>query len=142
MQNEYKDIEGITAILKYNDTILIGKRSTSKSLAPDRWNFIGGRVEEGESVFEACIREVKEETNIDISDLRIVLIGTKDISWGDNSLIHMNTFYIDISNIDILCVKLNEEHSELHFCNINDFKDFNIIGYTEEEIREFFDFCS
>ena len=35
------------------------------------WNGIGGKIEEGETIFQAAIRECEEETNIKIDDLDI-----------------------------------------------------------------------
>ncbi|MCX6807584.1 MAG: NUDIX domain-containing protein [Patescibacteria group bacterium] len=43
----------------------------------DLWNLPGGRVESGESPWEAVIREVKEETGLDVEVKRLVGIYTK-----------------------------------------------------------------
>lgn len=39
------------------------------------WNFPGGRVEDGETPEQACIREVKEETGYDIKVLKLLRGG-------------------------------------------------------------------
>ena len=43
-----------------------------------KWNAIGGKIEPGEDPFAACIREVREETGLAISDpkLRALLVIT------------------------------------------------------------------
>lgn len=36
------------------------------------WHFPGGRIDEGEEAIEGLIREVKEETNLEITDIKPV----------------------------------------------------------------------
>jgi 8-oxo-dGTP diphosphatase len=43
-----------------------------------RWNAIGGKIQPGEDPFAACVREVREETGLEISapSLRVLLVVT------------------------------------------------------------------
>ena len=45
-------------------------------------SFPGGHVEDGETLEESIIREMKEETGLDIKNPR--LVGIKDWPWGNN----------------------------------------------------------
>lgn len=56
-----------------NNKVLVQKRTKHNW---DGMAFPGGHVEKGESVIRSTIREVKEETNLDISNLQCV--GFKD----------------------------------------------------------------
>lgn len=47
---------------------LITKRKMDKRWAPGWWEVPGGGVMAGENSFQAALREVKEETGIDVSD--------------------------------------------------------------------------
>ncbi|HJT57325.1 MAG TPA: NUDIX domain-containing protein [Ktedonobacteraceae bacterium] len=44
--------------------ILLGRRNMNPALG--KWTFFGGYVDRGEKVEDAAIREVKEETNLDV----------------------------------------------------------------------------
>jgi len=50
-------------------------------------NFPGGKVEKLESIYESCIREIKEETNLDIKDL----VDCGYYEWNDtiNDIRHL-----------------------------------------------------
>jgi 8-oxo-dGTP diphosphatase len=54
--------------------VLLGLRSSSKKVWPDHWDAIGGRVETGESLDAALIREVQEE--ISVTPISFELIAT------------------------------------------------------------------
>ena len=62
-----KTIEVVAAIIKKDDKIFITKRSYGEFI--DMWEFPGGKVEVGETQEEALIREIKEELELDITNL-------------------------------------------------------------------------
>lgn len=66
-------------IIKHGDEVLLCKRSPKESL-PNHWSIPGGGIENGESPGQAAIREVHEETNIELTtDLDLVgMIDTKN----------------------------------------------------------------
>jgi 8-oxo-dGTP pyrophosphatase MutT (NUDIX family) len=50
--------------------ILLQERDEHAPVEPERWCFVGGAVEDGESVEAAAYRELEEETGIVCDDLR------------------------------------------------------------------------
>ena len=76
---------------------------------PDDWHWvsIGGAVEEGESVEEGALRELREETGIVVSPLALsppVHVGTHDFSWDGVHYRSHSTFFalaLDLSLIHI-----------------------------------------
>jgi 8-oxo-dGTP diphosphatase len=51
-------------VVQHTGKILLGRRNMNPSLG--KWTFFGGYVDRGEKVEDAAIREVKEETNLDV----------------------------------------------------------------------------
>ena len=67
---------GIGVMIKNGNKILLGHRNINRKdtggiFEPDTWTFPGGKQEFNETIFAGAIREVKEETNLDIDDLEI-----------------------------------------------------------------------
>ena len=62
-----KTIEVVAAIIKKGDKIFITKRSYGEFA--DMWEFPGGKIELGETQEQALIREIKEELELDITNL-------------------------------------------------------------------------
>ena len=67
---------GIGVMLLDDDKILLGHRATNKKdtggiYETDCWTLPGGKQEYDETIYEAAIRETKEETNLDISELSV-----------------------------------------------------------------------
>lgn len=74
---------GLGIMIKDGNKILLGRRcanatDTGGIYEPGSWTFPGGKQEYDETMIEGAIREVKEETNLDISDLQF-FSATDDI---------------------------------------------------------------
>lgn len=62
-----KHIEVVAAIIKYQDKILCVQRGKGKyDYISLKYEFPGGKVEKGESLTEAIVREIQEELSLDI----------------------------------------------------------------------------
>lgn len=60
-----KRIEVVAAIIFYNEQILCVQRSTNKlSYISEKFEFPGGKIEQGESKIEALEREIMEELSV------------------------------------------------------------------------------
>lgn len=66
---------GAGAVVLDGETVLLVRRS-AEPLA-GQWSLPGGKLELGETVEQAIIREVREETSLDIEPLR--LLGVYDL---------------------------------------------------------------
>mgnify|MGYP002856908980 CR=1 FL=1 len=67
---------GIGVMIKKGNKILLGHRvnkavDTGGIYEPDSWCLPGGKQDYDETIFECAIREVKEETNLNISRLEV-----------------------------------------------------------------------
>ncbi|KKR07039.1 MAG: Nudix hydrolase 1 [Parcubacteria group bacterium GW2011_GWC2_39_14] len=72
MENKFVKI-GVGVIIIRDDKVLLGLRQGSHGAG--EWAFPGGKVEFGETIFEAAIREAKEESGIDVTDLELISIA-------------------------------------------------------------------
>ena len=55
------------SVIEYKNKILITKR-LNKNFLPGLWEFPGGKIEKNETAIQTIIREVKEETNLSVSN--------------------------------------------------------------------------
>ena len=61
-----KTVEVVAAIIEKDNKILCTQRSIDDPYLSLKWEFPGGKIEEGETHKQALIREIKEELNLDI----------------------------------------------------------------------------
>ncbi len=82
----------------------------------DYWFTVTGSVEVGESIVDAVKREIKEETNLNVSEILDLKWGSV-YSWGgeDHS---ENNFLVFIKKGKII---LNEENVDFEWLSLNDF---------------------
>jgi 8-oxo-dGTP diphosphatase len=62
-------------IINEKNQILLGHRVSTEDTGgifePNTWTLPGGKMDYNETIYECAIREVKEETNLDIRDLEV-----------------------------------------------------------------------
>jgi len=98
-----KTIEVVAAVILDNDKILCVQRNASKfEYIAFKYEFPGGKVEQGESNEQALVREIAEELNLDIQVEKHFL--TVDHSYPDFRII-MHSFICRGLTYDL---KLNE----------------------------------
>lgn len=64
----------VAAVIRDQGAFLACRRASHKTLA-GKWEFPGGKVEAGESDYEALTREIKEELNVDVQVGELVSIS-------------------------------------------------------------------
>lgn len=57
---------GVAAVVYQGPFILIGRRSMKKKICPGLWQFPGGHVDLEEEIDRTAVREVMEETGLDV----------------------------------------------------------------------------
>jgi 8-oxo-dGTP pyrophosphatase MutT (NUDIX family) len=87
-----------------NGKILITKRVMTKPWAPGWWEVSGGAAQAGESSREAVLREVREETGLDVSNWDggyLFSYKRENPGEGDNYFVDIYRFIADFDEKDI-----------------------------------------
>jgi len=122
----------VKAIIRKDDKILIVKRSPSDDHKPGVWETPGGRIEEKSDPKDALLREVKEETGLE------VIVGqpfnifhfTKDTG----EFVVGMTFLCDYAGGE---VRLSDEHDEYQWIWPGDFKNYESTDSLHAEIEKY-----
>ena len=64
-------VEVVGAIIKDGDRYLVGQRAANKAQG-GLWEFMGGKIEPGETPEQALARECREELDLEIEDEHII----------------------------------------------------------------------
>lgn len=113
-----KTIEVVAAAIIKDNTILATQRGYGEFKG--KWEFPGGKVEENENLENAIIREIKEETNADISVIEY--LSTIEYEYPTFNLI-MHTYLCELKNDNLSFVyhdDNNLEHDNMIWLDLND----------------------
>jgi 8-oxo-dGTP diphosphatase len=83
-QNKLHIVAVTAAVQNVKDnTFLILKRNANEIAYPSKWTFPGGKLEKGETLREACQREIREETGL-TPTTQLVLVDDYTFVRPDN----------------------------------------------------------
>lgn len=91
---------------------LITKRVMTKAWAPGWWEVSGGAAQAGEESYDAVLREVREETGLDVSNAEGGYVFTyhrENPGEGDNYFVDVYRFVLDFKEEDL---KLQTEETD------------------------------
>ena len=134
MSRQYptRPVLGVGAIILEGDKILLEKRKNMPSKG--KWSVPGGLVELGESVENAVIREVKEETGLDVYEPRLVDVVTY-VSMGERGAVMYHYVIIDyLVNVKGGNAKAASDAAALKCVPFNEVEEYDLT----ESFRQFF----
>ncbi len=93
MEDKKDFVEIGVAIIRRGDQVLIGKRPIDK-LFGGKWEFPGGKVELGESVEDCIVREIGEELEIKIGNLKLLIV--EDHEYPGKKKFRLHFYFCEI----------------------------------------------
>lgn len=115
--------------------ILLIRRSETEDVLPGLWDIPGGTLEDGEDPKEGAIREVKEETSLEVKNL-CLFHYTSSVDYGKNKQFVRLIFTGECASSDI---RLNpEDHDEYRWVFPDDISDdMKLVEYLHETLNLF-----
>ena len=120
-------------ILNEKNKVLIMSRKTD--------DFMGGidelpsgNMEQGENIYDSLIREVKEETNLDVVNVKLY-IGSFDYISGKGKKARQYNFVLDVKNTGNIILT---EHDEYKWLTIEEIRKSNKIN---DEVKYILEIC-
>lgn len=113
-----------------NGEILIVKRHPKSRTDPEMWELPGGKVEKGEFFVDALVREIKEETNLDVK------VG--DFAEAvQNDYMQKRTVQLMMHLEDVEGeVKISEEHTDWMWASLDKIKTLEISTSLEKMLKK------
>lgn len=116
------DIIAQAIIIKNNKILMVRQYVQRGDIV---WNFPGGGIEEGETPEDACIREVKEETGLDVEVYRLLHQQDEKYTFLIKNI--KGRINLDKTNKD------NDDVLEVKWISLHDFSKFDT--YTKPIIE-------
>lgn len=98
----------------HGDDILLMKRAPHRRIFPNHYNGVGGHIERGEDPHSGAVREIKEETGLDV--INVQYCGSTHIDAGQETGIVLFVFTAEATSRDTIV----SEEGTLHWLSISE----------------------
>jgi 8-oxo-dGTP diphosphatase len=124
-----------TVIYNADRKVLIIKRAKVNDVLPEYWDIPGGTLEDGEDPVAGAIREVKEETGLEIANLRL-FFDHSNVDVAKNKQFVTLIFTAKYPSGEIV---LNpEEHEEYAWIAPEEVGKYKAVEYLPECLKIFY----
>jgi len=140
MQN-FKIYSRAVILNKKKDKVLLIKKNSKQKIGASNWLLPGGTLEFNEEIELSLIREIKEETNLEIINLQ--LLASKKMIINDTHWLGIY-FLVNIENEDELINVEKNKHECIKFTSLQEvpsLKDYSILQFIKgiDSNQDFFD---
>ncbi len=120
----------IMAFVRHAEKFLFLKRAPHARLYPEKWQMVTGHIQENETAENAALREVKEETGLEVT----ITQSHPSFEYEDENARFVIVPFIMDSKSDV--VTLNpSEHTEHRWIKISDYKTLDCLPGIEGDLR-------
>ncbi len=129
----------VTCLLLQNDKLLILKRSNKVRTYKGLWGGVAGYVEEYEKPYEAALKETREETGLDQTQVVFIKQGDSvtitDIDEGNTYewIIHPFIFKIKTKTT----IRIDWEHTEYRWIQPKDIQTYKTVPHFREIVQKY-----
>lgn len=120
-------VEVVAALIRDNDKILICQRPENKARAL-LWEFVGGKVEKGETKEQALVRECREELNVTLAVGDVFAEVTHEYP---DITVHLTLFNATIAS----GVPEKIEHNDVRWVSASELKNYEFCPADEEILK-------
>jgi isopentenyldiphosphate isomerase len=117
----------VTVFVKYNNKILLLKRSSNVNDYPRKWNAVTGFMDELIAVEEKILQELNEELGIGKDSINSIRVGKPyEVKDSDiNKIWIVNPAIVELSKVPE--IKLNFEHTDFKWIRKEELNFFNTV---------------
>ncbi|MDP4012400.1 MAG: NUDIX domain-containing protein [Candidatus Nanoarchaeia archaeon] len=123
----------VTGIIKRDDGKFLIVKRKDKEIHGGTWVFPGGKVEDGENIFNALKREIKEEVSLEVTE-RKELISEYEFERPNGDITFGSCYLVNAKGE----VKLGDEIKEFAWVTKEEFANYSHIKELDGEIEKVF----
>ncbi|MGK2848936.1 MAG: NUDIX hydrolase [Minisyncoccota bacterium] len=116
MDKQFKVYTRAVILSKDKKRLLLIKKNNHQKIGAGAWMLPGGTLEWGENTGESLVREIKEETNLDVSSLS--LVTERKMLIGDTHWVGLY-FLGSVEDISTLHNNEQDKHEEISFVPVD-----------------------